>query len=255
MIIFEIVFRLLSYALVPFYRIWFYLFTVFLIIIFFPFLFVASLKQSWYPHFYWMARNLWAKPILFAMGISMKVTWKEHFKPNQSYMLVPNHTSMLDIMCMLVLSPHPFVFVGKKELTQFPVFGFFYKRVCILVDRNNSSSGTDVYRKAQKRLASGLSVCIFPEGGVPPPTVLLDSFKDGAFKMAISHQIPLVPIVFYDNKKLFPFEFFNGHPGRSRVKVCAFIHTDNKEIKESKEFRLMVRDQMLADLEKGPVLN
>ena len=167
-------------------------------------------------------------------------------------MLAPNHTSMLDIMGMLALSPHPFVFVGKKELTQFPIFGFFYKRVCILVDRGNASSRTDVYRKAQKRLAGGLSICIFPEGGVPPQEIILDPFKEGAFKMAISHQIPLVPIVFYDHKKLFPFEFFYGRPGRSRVKVSPFIKTQQLHPKESRQLRDRVREQMLLDLEAGP---
>lgn len=240
--------KLLHYLLIPFYRIWFYLATVSLIIVFSPILFITTLRQEWYPQFYWMARNLWAKPILFAMGISLKVNWEDRFKPQQSYMLAPNHTSMLDIMAMLALSPHPFVFVGKKELTQFPIFGFFYKRVCILVDRGNSHSRTDVYRKAQKRLENGLSVCIFPEGGVPPPEIVLDRFKDGAFKMAISHQIPLVPIIFYDHKKLFPFEFFHGKPGTSRVKVCEFINTKDMTSKEAKALSDRVRDQMIETL-------
>ena len=50
-------------------------------------------------------------------------------------MLVANHTSMLDIMLMLKVSKNPFVFIGKKELAKIPLFGFFYKRVCIMVDR------------------------------------------------------------------------------------------------------------------------
>ncbi|MDB4605258.1 1-acyl-sn-glycerol-3-phosphate acyltransferase [Flavobacteriaceae bacterium] len=240
---------LFHYLAIPFYRIWFYLITVSLIIIFSPALFVTTLKKDWYPKFYWMARNLWAKPILFAMGIPLKVQWTERFKPNQSYMLAPNHTSMLDIMAMLALSPHPFVFVGKKELTQFPIFGFFYKRVCILVDRDNTQSRIDVYRKAQNRLENGLSVCIFPEGGVPPPEIVLDRFKDGAFKMAISHQIPLVPIIFYDHKKLFPFEFFHGRPGTSKVKVCEFIDTKDMTPKEAKSLSDRVRGQMIKDLQ------
>ena len=216
-------------------------------------LFILTLKQKWYPQFYWMARNMWAKPILFLMGVPLKIEWKDKFLPKQSYMLAPNHTSMLDIMGMLALSPHPFVFVGKKELTQFPIFGFFYKRVCILVDRGNPSSRTDVYRKTQKRLASGLSVCIFPEGGVPPPHIVLDTFKEGAFKMAISHEIPLVPIVFFDHKKIFPFEFFNGRPGRSRVKVCEFINTHKMVTSQSKYLKERVFNEMFSTIEKGPI--
>ncbi len=141
-------------------------------------------------------------------------------------MLVANHTSMLDIMLMLHISRNPFVFVGKKELVKIPLFGFFYKRVCILVDREDTKSRTGVYRRAQKRLNQGLSICIFPEGGVPDDeTVLLGPFKDGAFKMAVAHTIPVVPMTFYDNKKRFSFTFFSGGPGRIRAKVHRFFET------------------------------
>lgn len=71
-------------------------------------------------------------------------------------MLVANHTSMLDIMMMLHISKNPFVFVGKKELVKIPIFGFFYKRVCIMVDREDTKSRTGgVYRRAQRRLNQG----------------------------------------------------------------------------------------------------
>ena len=61
-------------------------------------------------------------------------------------MFIANHTSMLDVMLMLYTVKNPFVFVGKKELVNIPVFGFFYKRVCILVDRNNPRSRAEVYK-------------------------------------------------------------------------------------------------------------
>ncbi len=172
-----------------------------------------------------MARNFWAKPILYGMGCPPKVVYEAAIFNGKSYMLVANHTSMLDIMLMLYVSPNPFVFVGKKELVKIPLFGFFYKRVCILVDSENTRSRTAVYRRAQKRLNQGLSICIFPEGGVPEEHILLDKFKDGAFRMAIAHNIAVVPMTFYDNKKRFSFTFFSGGPGISRAKVHKFFET------------------------------
>lgn len=164
-------------------------------------------------------------------------------------MLVANHTSMLDIMLMLRVSRNPFVFVGKKELVNIPIFGFFYKRVCIMVDREDSRSRTAVYRRANKRLETGLSICIFPEGGVPEDeSIILDSFKDGAFKMAIAHQIPVVPITFYDNKKRFPFKFFSGSPGPLRARVHRFIHTKGMDEKEKATLRDKVRNVLMDSL-------
>ncbi|MEC8883098.1 MAG: 1-acyl-sn-glycerol-3-phosphate acyltransferase, partial [Bacteroidota bacterium] len=52
------------------------------------------------------------------------------------------------------------------------------------------------------------------------------------------HQVPIVPMVFYDNKKRFSYEFFTGTPGLMRVKVLPFIQTkglkaiDRKTVKE-----------------------
>ena len=86
-------------------------------------------------------------------------------------------------------------------------------------------AGPEYIYEPQRRLDQGLSICIFPEGGVPEEHIVLDEFKDGAFKMAIAHKIPVVPITFYDNKKRFPFTFFNGGPGRVRAKVHCFFET------------------------------
>ena len=163
-------------------------------------------------------------------------------------MLVANHTSMLDIMLMLKASKNPFVFVGKKELVRIPVFGFFYKRVCIMVDRESTRSRTAVYIRAQKRLNSGLSICIFPEGGVPDESVLLDDFKDGAFKMAIAHNIPIVPMTFYDNKKRFPFTFFSGGPGPVRGRIHRFFRTEDLAEGQKSDLRESVRDVIFRDL-------
>ncbi len=211
-------------------------------------LLLFTLSEKWYPQFFWMARNLWAAPILYGMGCPPKIKWEQKMQKGKSYMLVANHTSMLDIMLMLFVSRNPFVFVGKKELVKIPLFGFFYKRVCIMVDREDTKSRTGVYRRAQRRLNQGLSICIFPEGGVPEEDIVLDEFKDGAFKMAIAHDIPVVAMTFYDNKKRFPFTYFSGGPGVTRVKVHHFFETKLLVEQDKLNLREEVRAVILADL-------
>jgi 1-acyl-sn-glycerol-3-phosphate acyltransferase len=153
-------------------------------------------------------------------------------------MFVANHTSMIDIMLMLALIDKPFVFVGKKELSKIPLFGFFYKRTCILVDRKSSKSKHSVFESAQKRINQGLSICIFPEGGVPDDeSILLDSFKDGAFRLAIEHQLPIVPIAFGDNKKRFSYTFLSGSPGLLRGRILSFIETEGKSMLEKNDLK------------------
>lgn len=217
------------------YRIWFYILVAIPILVMFPLLFVSLLKETWYPFFFKLAR-IWARFILFFMGFRVKIDKERVPEQDKSYMFIANHTSMADIMLMLVAVKNPFVFVGKKELAKIPIFGFFYKRSSILVDRDSAKSRGAVYKRAQRRLNQGLSICIFPEGVVPEDeSVLLDPFKNGAFKLAINHQIPIVPLVFYDNKKRFSYTFFSGGPGKMRAKVFEFVGTASLNIDSDME--------------------
>jgi 1-acyl-sn-glycerol-3-phosphate acyltransferase len=152
-------------------------------------------------------------------------------------------------MLMLAVIKNPFVFVGKMELAKIPLFGFFYKRTCILVDRSSSKSRMAVFERAQNRLSQGLSICIFPEGGVPDDeSIVLDEFKDGAFRLAIDHQIPIVPITFADNKKRFSYTFFSGSPGEMRVKIHSFVDTKNQKPEDKKTLKEKVRTVILNQL-------
>ena len=217
------------------------------ILVMLPFLIFSILKETWYPYFFVMAR-IWAKTILFGMGFYYKIEKDQQLEQGKSYMLVANHTSMADIMLMLAITKNPFVFVGKKELVKIPLFGFFYKRTCILVDRGSSKSRFEVFDRAQKRINQGMSICIFPEGGVPAENIVLDEFKDGAFRLAIEHQIPIVPMTFADNKERFSFKFLSGSPGIMRVKIHNFVETKAKTLDYKKEVREMVRTIILNQI-------
>ncbi len=230
------------------YRIWFYLLVALPILVMLPFLVIFTMSEKTYAQFFWLARNIWANCILYGMGCYPKIKREQQLIKGESYMLVANHTSMLDIMLMLKVSKNPFVFIGKKELVKIPLFGFFYKRVCIMVDRECTRSRTAVYRRAQRRLDQGLSICIFPEGGVPDESILLDNFKDGAFKMAIAHNIPVVPITFCDNKKRFSFTFFSGGPGKLRTRVHRFFDTEHLGSEDKNELKEEVRKVILNEL-------
>jgi 1-acyl-sn-glycerol-3-phosphate acyltransferase len=224
------IFKILFWVL---WRVWFYILMFIPILVMLPFLVVSIISEKTYSRFFWLAR-IWARFILFGMGFYYKIQREQKFEKGKSYMLVSNHTSMADIMLMLVVvKDNPFVFVGKAELAKIPLFGFFYKRTCILVDRSNTRSRFKVFEMAQKKINQGLSVCIFPEGGVPDDeTIVLDNFKDGAFRLAIEHQIPIVPITFVDNKKRFSFTFLSGSTGRMRVKVHSFIETKGLKLED-----------------------
>lgn len=238
------IFKIIFWTL---YRVWFYILMAIPILVMFPFLVISILKEKWYPYFFIMAR-IWARCIIIGMFFRIKITREQELEKGKSYMLTANHTSMADIMLMLTVSRNPFVFVGKSELAKIPLFGFFYKRTCILVDRNSLKSRHEVFQRAQKRLEQGMSICIFPEGGVPDEIIDLDDFKDGAFRLAIIHQIPIVPMVFPDNKKRFSYTFFSGSSGLMRAKVLSFISTEGKKLEDKKEVKDATRKVIYHEL-------
>ena len=243
--------KFLKYPFWILYRIWFYVLVALPIIILFPLLIISISKEQWYPFFLRLAR-LWSKFILIGMGFGWKIKKLQSLEKGKSYMFIANHTSMIDIMMMLVsIKNNPFVFVGKKELAKIPLFGFFYKRTCILVDRSDAKSRQGVFLRAQKRLESGMSICIFPEGKVPEDHIVLDEFKDGAFRLAINHQIPIVPITFLDNKKRFSYNFFSGGPGVLRVKIHEFIDTNGLTTENTKALNDRSRKVILNTIERN----
>lgn len=232
------------------WRIWFYFWVLFTIIPFIPILIIVILKEKWYKTFFKVAR-IWANTILFVSGFKPVVVSEGIIDTKKGYLFCPNHTSMIDIMLMLSITKNPFVFIGKAELAKIPLFGFFYKRTNILVDRSNQKSRKEAFDEANRKLKMGISVCIFPEGMVPEEDIILAEFKSGAFRLGIEHKVPIVPITFFDCKKRFSYTFFSGSPGKLRVKIHPFILTDKLEMKDRRALKeqtyQLIYDSLIND--------
>jgi len=237
--------KFLKYPFHILHRTWFYIMVTLSLLILAPFFLVTLAKESWYPAFFWLARK-WGTFVLFSCGFLPLMKDGFFHEKGKSFVFVANHTSMLDIMLMLYTVKNPFVFVGKKELAKMPIFGFFYKRSCILVDRGDADSRKAVFAAAQARINQGLSICIFPEGGITYKGTLLDPFKTGAFRLAINHQLPIVPLVFPDNKKRFEWKFFSGSLGKTRSYILKTFEVNQLELKDKNKLKENVR-QLIYD--------
>lgn len=156
---------------------------------------------------------------------------------NKQYVVISNHTSIMDIMLPCILFPdHPLCYVGKKELSKIPIFGTIYKRICVMVDRGSARSRADVYRRCAEKMEEGNSIVIFPEGGVPNDTsIVLDDFKDGAFTLSSKHNSPIAVFTFIGLKEMFPFDNSKGYPGKVKVFFNDILEPDNspKDLKMS----------------------
>ena len=239
--------KFIKIPLLIIWRIWFYLLFVATVLIMIPFLLILTSKESYYSVMWKMIR-IWSWILVYGTGFRLKVDYHQKIDKNQSYMFCPNHASLMDPFVLILTSKNPIVFVGKKELVKIPIFGFFYKKVVIMVDRSSPKSRKRVYEMAKKRLQNGTSIAIFPEGLVPTEDIILAPFKNGAFGLALEYQIPIVPQTYLDGKRLFSWDFLKGGPGSLRVIQHQFIETKNLKMDDLNQLKRQTFDILYNQL-------
>ena len=202
-----------------FWRTWLWVCVLTGLILFFPItiIVIRSPKTYWVFHLFC---KYWCRLVLFLNGFWYHLTLESNIDSNSAYIICPNHTSKFDIILLFAIFPTQFVFMGKKNVSNIPFFEWFYNKTMITFERGSVSSAVRAYRKADKLLKQKTSIVVFPEGRVPDSEILLDDFKLGAFKLAISNKVPVIPLTFVDNKRKYPEDNLKLSLGILRV----FIH-------------------------------
>lgn len=217
------------------------------ILVLYPFYLVILKREKYFQTGFRFLR-FQAKVILFMGGFRVKVHGKVPYDEYESYIICPNHTSYLDILMLYVALPKYFVFLGKKELGDIPVFNIYFKRMNILVDRKNAKAAYKSIAKAYEVMEKGSSVVIFPEGTISDTAPELGPFKNGAFHLAQQLELPILPITFVGNHKLLEDKmsfFANCRPGRSHM----YIHKPIVIDKDNPQGLLTLREQTRAAIE------
>jgi len=208
----------IRYLFSSIWRLWFLISFIIAFIVFIPalFFFTAIVKNNLVINY---LTKYWSGMFMIMSGVFWTVEFEEKLDPKTRYIFCPNHASTLDIPLVTAAIPLPLLFMGKKELVSIPLFGYFYRKNSIIVDRSKIRDSYAAFIKAGEKLDNGLNVCIFPEGGIPPAKIFLKKFKNGPFKLAVEKDIFIVPVTIADNKKNFPQEYYKGFPGIVRIKV------------------------------------
>jgi 1-acyl-sn-glycerol-3-phosphate acyltransferase len=157
-----------------------------------PVLLLGSLfkRQNW---IYWWA-NWGARNWLRLTGVKVKVIGRELLDPKQPYVFVSNHWSYLDAVPLFSYTGRRMGMIGKKELLKAPILGYGMGFVNVIaIDRSNRERAVASIQEATRRLRSGISFGVCPEGTRARPRQMLP-FKKGAFHMAAEAGVPLAPI-------------------------------------------------------------
>lgn len=212
---------------------------VLIFLLLFPFFWLFLQREEWKPRAHYLNR-LWGHVFFPLIGMPIEVQYEVEPDPKRAYVFCSNHFSYLDIAAMGLILKNYYAFVGKSALKKAPLFGYMFAKLHIQVDRSDAASRSKSLQRSIKALQSGRSVVIFPEGGIKSecPPRMHHPFKDGAFRMAIGQQVPVVPISLLTNHRLLPDKKkIRLHPGRIRAIVHAPIETTGMTLADLETLR------------------
>ncbi len=136
----------------------------------------------------------WGRVIIWASGVRVNVSGLENIDASQPRIYMTNHQSIFDIFALLAYLPVDFKFIMKQELMRIPLFGYATKRAGYIgITREDPRKAIASMNEAARKIASGSSVLIFPEGTRSTDGVLLP-FKKGGFTLAIKSGCDIVPV-------------------------------------------------------------
>ncbi len=171
---------------------------------------------------------------------------REHFKNGQNYVVTINHNSLADVPVSSPGIPGINKTLAKIEMAKIPIFGYIYASGSILVDRSNSRSKMDSLFKMVEALQKGFHLCLFPEGTRNKTKEPLAPFYDGAFKVAIKAQKPIIPALIFGTKSiLHPSKKMWAWPHRIEFHFLPEISVEGLKSADSEMLKNEVHQRML----------
>lgn len=186
--------------------------------------------------FFIIVSRLWMNVWLFLVGCPVKVTGTENFKPGKVYVVVFNHNALLDVPLSSPYVPGANKTIAKASFAKIPLFGLFYKKGSILVDRKDEKSRSKSFDAMKKVLTTGMHMCIYPEGARNRSNEPIKTFYDGAFRLAVTTKNDIIPCVITGTKKAMPInKFFFLLPVKLTMQFLPAETSDGKSVTELKE--------------------
>jgi 1-acyl-sn-glycerol-3-phosphate acyltransferase len=169
----------------------------------------------------------------------VRVEGRQNIQHKTSYVVISNHVSLYDIFLIYGWLGIDIKWVMKKELRKIPGVGFGSRKVGhIFLDRSNRRVAVESLNEAKRKLVSGTSVVLFPEG-TRSVSGEMGTFKRGAFKLALDLGLPLLPLTLVGTKKIMPTGTLNILPGK--VKMIIHEPIDIKKYTEDNLAELMLQ--------------
>lgn len=213
----------------------------------FPFFMLFSLRKSWNKYAYQLT-HFWAK-VYFPLALFKLEIEKDVSIPEGPKIFCANHFSYLDVATFPLINDEA-CFIGKSSIKKVPIFGLFFTRLHISVNRRSARDRARALQMYKEKIDQGRSLFIFPEGGIKTVTPPQQAhYKDGAFVTAKELGIPIVPVTIATNWIVLPDDGkFLLRSRKIEIKVHEPIILNGKE--NMVELRENVRQVIQKELDK-----
>jgi 1-acyl-sn-glycerol-3-phosphate acyltransferase len=186
------------------------------------------------------APRRWSRGILWAAGTRVEFEGLERLTRGGPQVLVANHESFFDVFALAAHLPVDYRFVAKEELGRIPVFGHAWK-TCghISINRGDRTAAVGSLDQAGQRIRDeNVTIIMFPEG-TRSPSGQLQSFKKGAFVLAIQMGVPVVPVGIVGSRHVLPKPGWPVRKGTIHIRIGEPIPVDGLGISD--------RDSLMKD--------
>ena len=192
--------------------------------------FWAPFRVKWGVAVTWARFSLWTGRVF--CGLDVRTEGAENI-PAEPCVFLIKHTTALEAYWQIAALP-PQVWVLKRELLWVPVFGWALGAVMksIAIDRRaGGASIKRVIEQGEQRIASGMSVCIFPEGTRMPPGETRRYGVSGA-ALAKAAGCLVVPVA-HNSGDFWPRRGLRKHPGKIRFIIGPPIDPAERQPKDT----------------------
>lgn len=165
-----------------------------------------------------------ARACMLVGGTKLVLHGSEHVEPGRAYVIVPNHDSGWDPLCLLSGLPRLVMrFVIKQEFMRVPLVGHALRATGnIRVLRTHTEGDVARIRAGMERRDPAVSILFFAEG-TRSRDGALHPFKAGAFATALGYGLPILPIGLAGTRHIWERSILRLRRGTVSVEIGAPI--------------------------------
>lgn len=193
----------------------------------------------------------WIKSTGRLCGVTFRVRGTEQLEATGNYVLVPNHTSLLDVPALLIACEEV-QFLATAGLFHIPLLAQAMRAIGTeSIDRHDPARA----RRQLDKLATvegPRHLAVFAQGGIVPANERLQ-FKTGAFVLALKTGACVVPVAIHHTAELLPPRaLFGVRPGTIVVELLVPVATDGLDLEQHRRLRDQVQAAVQRRLDEEP---